>query len=227
LYSGTDHIVIDLVSFSSPGAASDAGTVKNFTLDGAMTADSSGNFVDFVAKYGVDSIKVMDKEYGPAHFDVSLRHIDARTFAKLMQAGRSPESKNPVVLMQYFDTILQHDPEMSLDRISFNHPDGEAALSGLFKVKGAQPGDMMNPQVLAGKIYSSVDLKMPERLFIEMAQSMFAQRFAQSGGIDQALAKMLAEGYLTREGGFIKTKFEFHDSQASLNGKPLGAPGNP
>lgn len=223
MYSGSDHVVIDQIDVSSAGMPAGPGFIKHMTVDAIATASSDNQFVDISEKFALDSLKIMGKDYGPAKFDMTLSHLHAKSFADLSQASWTGESMDPALASRFVEAMLSHNPEFRVDRFSFTLPEGETVVSALLKIKDAQPGDLSNPQAVMNKGYVSVDLKVPEKLLAELGQGMFAASI-QGGGLDKELERMLAEGYATREDGYIKTKFEFHDAMPWLNGKQYVRP---
>ncbi|HEY5993512.1 MAG TPA: YdgA family protein [Gallionellaceae bacterium] len=220
LYSGSDHVVIEQIDMSGPGMPTEPGFIKHMTVDVAATASNDNEFVDITEKFGLGSLKVVGKDYGPAQFDLSFHHLHAKTVASLAQGNWAAAEKSPAMVAQFMEALLSHNPELTIDKFSFTRPEGETVISALFKLKDAQPGEFSNPMVLMTKGYVSVDFKMPEKLLAEFGQGMFAAAVNQGGGVDKVLESMLAAGYVTREDGFIKTKFEFHDAAPWFNGKP-------
>lgn len=223
MYSGSDHIVIDQIDVALAGMPVEPGFIKHMTVDAVATASSDNQFVDITEKFGLGSLKILGQDYGPAKFDMTLSHLHAKSFADLSQAGWAEAGKDPALANKFVEAILSHNPEFRIDRLSFTRPEGETVASALFKIKDVQPGDLSNPMAVMSKGYVSVDLRIPEKLLAELGQGMFAAS-VQGGGLDKELERMLAEGYVSREDGYLKTKFEFHDATPWLNGKPYVQP---
>lgn len=222
MFSGSDHIVIDQIDASGGGMPVEPGFIKHVTVDATAVASSDNQFVDITEKFGLGSIKIMGKDYGPAKFEMTLSHLHAKSIADFSRAGWLDAAKDPAFATKYVEAILTHNPEFRIDRFSFTQPEGETVVSALFKMKDAQPGDF-NPMAMLNKGYVSVDFKMPEKVLSEFGQGL-APVSMQGGGLDKELEKMLAEGYVTREDGYIKTKFEFHDATPWFNGKQYVRP---
>ncbi len=217
LYSGSDHIVIDQIEMSRAGTPA-LGFIKHMTVEAMATASGDNQFVDITEKFGLDSLKVLDKDYGPAQLDLSFAHLDAKSISDLSRANWQRPGRDPALVNKLVETMLSRNPEFRIDRFSFTQPEGETVVSALFKMKDIQPGDLSNPQAVMSKGYVSVEIKVPEKLLAQFGQGMYAAA-TQGGGLDKELERMLAEGYATREDGYIRTKFEFHDAMPWFNGK--------
>ncbi len=226
LYSGADHIAIEQIDASGADMPAEPGFIKHVTVDVAATPSSDNEFVDITEKIGLGTLKILGKDYGPAKLELSFVHLHAKTIAGLAQAGWQETGKNSAMATQFIETLFSHSPEFKVDRLSFTRPEGETVVSALVKLKDAQPGDFSNPTALMAKGYASVDFKMPEKLLLEFGQQL-APASMQSEGLDKALEKLLAEGYISREDGYIRTKYEFHDAASWFNGKQYVPPASP
>jgi uncharacterized protein YdgA (DUF945 family)/cytochrome c551/c552 len=232
LYSGSDHLAIEQLDAS--GITAPTLSIGQLAVDRISTVDNDNEFVDDGAKIGMSAVKIADKDYGPAQLNMSFHHLHARTVASLYHAYLDAKEKNSVRAYNYLEVIaataslnqelLKHDPEFRIDRLSFTRPEGESILSALFKIRDAQPSDFSNPMALLAKFYISVDIKIPEQFISELTQNKFASVSQPGGGFDKELARMVTEGYVSREDGYIKTRFEFHDGKVWLNSKQYVQP---
>ncbi len=253
LYGGTQNFKIAQIEFSgmpAPSGGMDAGQdaaadaapkppakpvlIKNVTYD--ISVPVAAEFLDIVAKMGAASVLVDKQDYGPVHYDLSFKHLHARTAAKLyrsmmkMYSDPAAMTQNPdptrmlAPLAEPAMELLKHNPEFMIDRISFKSPQGEARVSGHVKLKDAKPEDLANPMMMLAKLDAGADLELPEAMLAEMgaakAQSeeekqMQRQMFAAQ------LEGLTGEGYVTREGGLLKAKVAFTNGQLTVNGKPF------
>jgi len=234
-YSGSTQITLDQLSFSegkpaegSPAEDSKPLLVKQVVYDAAIPVN--GEFIDMIGKIGVDTAQLGEQNYGPAHYDFSLRHLHARTAAELYQAlmkwyanpARLAAAKEPGKQFQGLEALrdpalalLKYSPELHLERLSFNSPQGEAKITASAKLGALQAEELANPLVLLGKLDVNADLTLPEELFSgERPQ--------------QQLAAFVEQGYVTRQGGMLSSKITFANGQVTVNGKqfnPLGMGG--
>jgi uncharacterized protein YdgA (DUF945 family) len=115
---------------SQPVVLKNVTYIVDAPFDGAEFMDVSGSM-------GAASLVIGQQEYGPAHYDVSMKHLHARTVAKLyravlqMYANPSALKQDPsaamTAMVESGKALLLHGPELSIDRISFTSPQ---ALAG-------------------------------------------------------------------------------------------------
>lgn len=239
LYSGTQSFKIAQISFTGDPASAKAGAnkpvlVKNVAYD--INMPLNGEFLDMVAKMGAASVLVDNQDYGPVHYDISFKHLHARTTAKLyrtmmkLYSDPAAMAKNPdptkmlAPLAEPAMELVKHSPEFAIDRISFKSPQGEALVSGHVKLKDAKPEDFSNPLMLLAKLDAGADLSLPEALLAEMGAAK-AQTEEEKQMQQQMFAAQLesfaGQGYVTRAGGLLKSKIVFSNGQLTVNGKPF------
>lgn len=238
LYTGTQKFVIGELKFAGRGAAGGDGQaesvlVKQLVYDIAMPA--KGEFVDITAKLGADVVQVGEKDYGPAHYDLSFSHLHARSVAQLSRAAMNMysdeslqlarEGQSEALLATLMDPALEllaHNPEISIDRLSFRSPHGEAAVSARVRTNDLKPEDLGNPLALIGKLEVNGQMSLPERLLVELqsAGAASAEEAALSASLlDGQLAGYAAQGLLLREQGFVKSTVAFKSGQLKVNDK--------
>jgi len=226
-YSGTTKMTVAQMSFvdakeaeGSEGPAKSPLLLKQLTYD--ATIPVSGDFIDLIGKIGVETAQFGAQNYGPAHYDFSLRHLHARSTAELYQAlmkwyadparlankeiGKQFEGMD--VLREPALALLKYSPEFHIDRISFKSAQGEAQVSASAKLGALTPEELANPFMLIGKLNVNADLALPEDLLGDSFNS--AQK---SSFVDQ--------GYVTRDGNILRSKIAFANGQFSVNGKPF------
>ncbi|MBK6973807.1 MAG: YdgA family protein [Sterolibacteriaceae bacterium] len=240
LYSGSQRFTLAQMSIADKsGKAGPPVLLKQVAYDIALPVN--GEFIDMVAKMGAESVQIGEQNYGPAHYDFSLKHLHARTTAKLYRAMMKMYS-DPVALADPTKAfaplaepgleLLKHNPEFRIDRLSFKTPQGEAAGSASAKLKDAKPEDLANPMMLLAKLEASADIALPESLLANMSGGgMHAAGEGEAPDpetvaahkemLEQQLAGFAEQGYITRAGGLVKSKIEFRDGQLTVNGKPF------
>lgn len=221
LYSGTGQFQISQVQTSDG-----IGQIKNLSASGSMSSSGSG-LVDLKMKYGMESMKLAGQEYGPAHFDVSLHHLDAATLDSLSQMSGTGATPNPAQAIAGLQTLLMRDPELSIDQLSFNVPEGEALVTADLKVQGIKESDFANPLLMVNKALVKADLKLPEPLLMAILSrpspqpAMPMQPSMPAPDYGAQLESMVKAGYVTREGGFVSTHIEMSGGNLALNGRSL------
>ena len=242
LYAGTQRFTLAQMSVTDKNGTVAPVLFKQVAYDIAMPVN--GEFIDMVAKMGAEGVQIGEQNYGPAHYDFSLKHLHARTTAKLYRAMMKMYS-DPAMLAAAGSPatalaplaepgleLLKHNPEFRIDRLSFRTPQGEAAVSASARLKDAKPEDLANPMMLIAKLEAGADLSLPESLLGNMSGgAMHAagedakpdpeMAAMQAQMIEQQLAGFAGQGYITRANGLVRSKIEFRDGQLTVNGKPF------
>ena len=223
-YSGSAKMTLDQLSVVN-GKEADSETakippviLKQISYDAAVPLN--GEYIDLIGKVGVETAQFEAQNYGPAHYDFSLRHLHARSTATLYRAtmkwyadtarlaardtGSTLKAMEP--LREPALALLKYSPEVHIDRISFKSPQGEAQISASAKLGALQPEELANPFMLIGKLDASADLALPE----EMLGDSF--KAAQ-------IATFVEQGYALREGNMLHSKIAFRNGQVTVNGK--------
>jgi len=240
LYAGSQKFSVGQIDAGKPGENGEGGNkVLLKELSYVIDLPVNGEFIDLAAKIGAQVVQVGKNNFGPAHYDFSLRHLHARTIAKLHHAllklyadpAKLTNAANTPALFAPLTEpgleLLGHNPEISIDRLSFNSPHGEATLAARASLKDMKPEDMGNPVMLIGKLQASAELSFPEALVGEFAGDSKAdpEKVSDEGApgdaARQQAADLAAQGYITRENGTIRSKVAFGNGQLTVNGKPF------
>lgn len=234
LYSGTQRFTLAELMVEPGQNGGPKVLMKGFDYDAAIP--NAGEYIDLIAKIGVTDFLIGEQKFGPIHYDSSLRHLHARKFAALMRNARAlyarPMPTNDTQKMEQLFAPLKKqalelamdNPEFAIDRLSINTALGEASLAAKLKLTGATPRDFANPLALATKIDFGADLSLPTSL-IAMLQAGKAENDANALERKQATEKVIAtvvqQGFVTDEGGMLKTRIVFRGKQLLVNDKPL------
>lgn len=234
LYGGSQKLTVDQLNATTGKEGSDALMVKQLVYDVAIPVN--GEFIDVLVKTGAESLQVGQQNYGPAHYDVSFRHLHARTAATLyrtlMKAYSDPAvlataAAEPTALYAPLAKpaleLLRHNPEFSIDRISFRSPHGEAMVAARVKLVDMKEQDFANPLMLLAKLDAGGEISLPEGFVGELATSGVAEEelAARNETLRQQLATYTEQGLILREGTQIKSKLAFAKGQMTVNGKPF------
>ncbi|WP_018413297.1 YdgA family protein [Methyloversatilis thermotolerans] len=246
LYSGSQRFTIDSISVSDPDGRLPRMDAAKLVYGVDITRD--GDFIDGVARIASERMKVQDHDYGPAHYDFSMRHLHARTAARLyrgfLEATSDPATMNdPAALQARMGTLmgpaielLGHAPVLSIDRLSFSTPEGPASLNARVSLSGVTPDDFANPLGLLARLDASGALSLPENLvrglLVERSRAQVLQivgedadpdevnAYAQSQ-YEQQIAPLLERGYVTRDQGQLALRLAFAKGQLTVNDKPF------
>jgi uncharacterized protein YdgA (DUF945 family) len=225
-YSGSTKMTLDQLSFVDgkenvpESIAKQPLLLKQLSYDAAIPV--SGEFIDLIGKIGVETAQFEAQNYGPAHYDFSLRHLHARSTAELYKAlmkwyadptrlaAKEPGSplKGMEALREPALALLKYSPEFHIDRISFKSPHGEANVSASAKLGALQPEELANPFMMIGKLDVNADLSLPEELIKDTLRP-------------EQISAFVEQGYIVREGTLLHSKVTFTNGQVAVNGKPF------
>jgi uncharacterized protein YdgA (DUF945 family) len=246
LYAGTQRFEISRIEMRSVvphGSAPADAVVGNVPSAPMVLKDMSyvvdipfdgGEYLDVVARMSAASMLIDAREYGPVHYNVAMKHLHARTAASLYRAALNMYGDSAALqrepgaalapLTESAKTLLGHNPEFAIDRISFTSPHGQAQIAARVKLVDAKPEDLEQPVSLLGKLDASAELKLPAALLAELghakeqsAQEQQAHRQAFAARIDA----LVTEGYVARVEGMLESKLVYRNGALSINGKPF------
>lgn len=259
LYSGMQKLTVARFSAGSGDEGSSA-PVEARRLAYEAEIPVSGEFIDLIGRLGSESLRVGDKDYGPVHYDFSVRHLHARSAAALYRemlrlssdaelqvAAQAEPARMWAPLAKPALDLLQHGPEIRVDRLSFRSPHGDAALAARVKLKNVDARDISNPLVLLGKLDASAEIAVPEALLGEVAAAGAGVAVgataapqgegvvvAEAGPADaagaaaaraeamrQQVAALAAQGLVVREGSVLRSQLAFTNGQLTVNGQPF------
>lgn len=238
LYAGSMKLTVNEMRFSGGPAAPGAPLqLKQLAYEVSMPVD--GDFVSIAGKIGAEVVQFGSQNFGPAHYDLSLNHLHARTVAKLHRAWLKLSSDPAFMaasaaeggagaafapLAEPAVELLKHAPELRIDRLSFNSAHGEARMVGRAALKDPSPEALANPLILLGHLDASAEVSLPEGLVGEFAGGGSDPETAATRGamLQQQLDGFAAQGLIKREGGLIKAEVRFAGGQLAVNGRPIG-----
>jgi uncharacterized protein YdgA (DUF945 family) len=228
LRGGAQKFTIDQMQIHVAAAGTRPVVVNKIAYDTDVPV--SGEFLDVSAKMRITDILVGDQNYGPAQLDLSVKKLHARSLAKMQKAmarmqataGSNPAA-DPMSALQpmllAMTGVLQHDPEISIDRLSFNTPSGEVQVAAKVQFPGVTAEDAQNLTALSQKIVAVAELAVPEALLMMPVGPGAAT--AQVPGRAQQIASLVEHGYVHRDGALMKSKLEFRGNQLAINGMPF------
>ncbi|MCB4361244.1 YdgA family protein [Quatrionicoccus australiensis] len=223
-YVGSSKMTLAQLNFNEgknpEGVEKPAFLLKQLTYDAA--APLNGEFIDLIGKIGVEVAQIGAQNYAPAHYDFSLRHLHARTLANLHRAllqwyadPSRRSAREPAAMLQSMTALrdpalalLKFSPEIRVDRISFQSPQGEAQISASAKLGELKPEELANPFMLLGKLEASADIALPASLLGDTAQA-------------PQIAGLIEQGYVQQDGSMLRSKIGFSKGQLNVNGVPF------
>jgi uncharacterized protein YdgA (DUF945 family) len=205
---------------------------KAFAAEGVRVATDVSDhdaFIDTSISYGFQSLKVAKLGLGPSRLDISLRHLDAKLLADFnrayMKLVGDPDfqrqtDKRPSMafkrLRQPLMAILGKSPEFGIDRLEVALPAGKINGKLSVHLPGDKIGDLGatdDPMVLrrvVAMLETNGEIAVPEGLL----KSVLG---ARAPIVDQ----LLQDGYLSRQGEQVKTKFKYAAGSLVVNDKPF------
>ena len=250
LYVGQQRLALEKMTISGPAMEGKPLTLGTLVYDVDMPRE--GDFVDMSARMSAEVVQAGDADFGPVHYDISLKHLHARTVATLYRtmlalysdpaftAGDGDPQAALAPLAGPAMALLAHDPEISLDRLSFKTADGEAHLEAKAKMPGLSEEELGNPMIMMTKLVASGEAVIPEALVrtlmiqqtranmarfdpeVELSDEHVAMLETQLG---QELEGLESMGYVTRESGVLRSSFSFENGRLLVNGQPFTPPG--
>lgn len=248
LFAGNQRFSIDEMQMQVPGDTGEGDRVALKQISYTVDMPAEGDFVDMVAKMGAETVDIGGTNYGPAHYDLSLKHLHARTVAKLYRVMLDAYS-NPALMGPDADPqlmlaplaapameLLGHNPSFALDRLSFTTPHGDAHLDLRASVPGITPEAIANPGLIMAVLDAGANIALPEALLLGMAKDRaHAQMAAMSdtgtvsdddlqmvvAQFEGKLQQLSGQGYITRDGGVVKSTVAFKAGQLTVNGQPF------
>ena len=234
LYSGSQQFSLAEISIDPGQENGQKIGLKELKYD--VQVPASGDFIDIIARMGAGTVQIGEQNYGPASYDFSLKHLHAR---KLMVLNRSfmglytkPEMlQDQAQMMQalapmkdQFVALLLDNPVLSLDRISFRMPEGEAKISASVRLVDVKAEDFANPMLLPAKIDAAADIALPAKLMATLAggkaeseeEAQLSKQMAE-----QSIDNIVRQGYATLDGGLLKSRITFKAGQLLVNDKPF------
>jgi len=234
LYSGSQQFSLAGIDIDPGPEKGQKIALKDLKYD--VQVPASGEFVDLIARFGAAEMRIGEQSYGPAAYDFSFKHLHAR---KLMELNRrvmalytKPETlQDPTQLMQalapmkeQFVGLLLENPVLSIDRIAFRMPEGEAKVSASIRLLDAKAEDFANPLMLVAKIDAAAELAFPAALAATMAGSKAEseeEEQMRKQAVEQSVANIVQQGYATLDNGMIRSRITFKAGQLLVNDKPF------
>jgi uncharacterized protein YdgA (DUF945 family) len=205
---------------------------------------ASGEFIDMIAQTGATGLLVGEQDYGPVAYDFSMKHLRARELTALNREIMALYAKPEVLqdtkrllralapMKGKFIALLLDDPVLSIDRIAFRLPDGDAKLNLSLRLVDAKTGDFTNPLanlILLGKLDATAELSIPVSLIKTLSRIGGDEdeeyEDEEGAGRDAAtealIARLVQQGYVTDNNGILASRIVFSEGKLRVNDKPF------
>jgi uncharacterized protein YdgA (DUF945 family) len=234
LYVGSQRFSLAGLEFD-PGRNEEGVKIALKDIQYDVQTPASGEFIDLTARIGAAGLLIDTQEYGPAAYDFSLKHLHARTLAALNRDLITLYAKPEILqdqgqmlrafapILNKANALLRDGLIVSIDRIAFRMPEGEAKLNATVRLVDAKAEDFASPWLLIGKIDATSELALPTSLITTLAQAgqdeEDAERRKQTA--EQAIATLVEQDYATIDNGIFKSRVTFKEGQLQVNDKPF------
>jgi uncharacterized protein YdgA (DUF945 family) len=237
VYMGPTSAKIDTISFDEKKSNT------QFSIEKFETSSNSVEKAELLkldAKFNIAKFRFNQGDISDIQFAMSFNQIhrpSLDSFIKVVQQMSAPDAdsiEQQKQMKQLLTTLLQKQPDMSLDRLSFKSKAGETKLVGQLKLSEISTDEInsglldMGLLGLLKKIEASSELSFPEAMLADMVN--FVEKDPNRGitilsGWTNQLAMFEQMGHLKRDKNILKAKFEFKQGTPLINGNPMG--GNP
>ena len=212
-------------------------TAVKFNSETSVTDDLLGGTGTLSGAGAVDGTKI-DK----VEMKVSMKRIHAPTYQRLVEtmskanpgcdaAGKAAADPAAMLAKLQADlaALLQFNPEFALDQLAVDYGGQRGELAYAVAMQGVTPSEAQTPLMLLlmqhGHATASARLPVAWIRQLSQASSARLQGTAPDPAmVDVMIDQMAAQGYLVRDGEFVKSSAEFAGGQLKVNGKSLGGP---
>jgi uncharacterized protein YdgA (DUF945 family) len=229
---------VDTVAISGGGAASPMKAAFNglaFTSTTALDGELVGGTSAFTGTGTVGDVK-LDK----IEMKMSLKRVHMPSYQRVMEtftkevyrcdaAGKAPDLAALQAKVQGdLMAMLRHGPEVSIDRIAVESGGLTGELSYGFGVEGVTEGDaaLPMPALLMAHGRAHAATRLPIAWLRRLSQTSAAQlqgRVPDPASLDVMLESAQAQGWVVRDGDYVKGELSFAKGALTVNGKALGA----
>lgn len=241
LYMGTAAIRIASMHHATP---TESMQVEQISY--ATDMRKNGDYFDMALAAGVGSMAMKGLTMSELRYDLAFNHLHGPTYAAMqrkMEESMTGSALNDTnasaaalvaALGEYVPQLLEHSPQLVINRIGFSMPEGEAGFKGTIQLKDFSKDDLANGTTMAllTKLDASADLWLSEALLMRdwtTGASATADEVSEGPSAAEKLAMMQMQvaqleqqGYITRSGDRLESHIEFKNGALTANGQPLG-----
>jgi uncharacterized protein YdgA (DUF945 family) len=236
LYGGT----MQFTAAGLDGTYNDAGVPKHIRMEKigyGFDIIRAGDYFDMVARVGMAHLDTADIVLSDLAYDFTVKHLHTATYAAMMKkiqnisywntSDTATQAAMRGAFQEFGPQLLEHNPELVIDRITATFPEGTASLSASVKLPGFTRADMEGMRAL-GKLEAIADLSVAQALIEKKWSAKTAQ---DANGDSPAVARMNAlktqatqmeqQGFITNRNGQYESHLEFKQGHLTVNGKTL------
>jgi uncharacterized protein YdgA (DUF945 family) len=212
-------------------------------------ANAAGDFVDVRVKLLMNSLRAAEFNMNDLEYSLSLKHLHGPTYAafsrKLQDLTTSSALGDPTAAIammgafaEYGPQILEHDPQLVIERIGFSMPEGEAGVKATLRLKDFTKADLAQgtTAALLKKLDATADVWVSDGLLKkDWAAAETENTDANAGegssaedrirAIQTQVTALEEQGFVKRNHDRLESHIEYKDGMLSTNGRPIGGPG--
>jgi uncharacterized protein YdgA (DUF945 family) len=200
----------------------------------------NGDYVDMGVKVGVGNMELEDFTMNDVHYDIAINHLHGPTYAamqrKLQEGTAASALGDPTASLavmgaigEFLPQLLEHSPQLVIERIGFSMPEGEAGLKATLQLNNFIKDDMASGSSMAllGKLDASANIWFSEGLLMRdwaqrASDEMETSAPDKLARVRMQVAELEQQGYIQRKQNRLESHIEFKNGALTANGKPIG-----
>lgn len=212
---------------------------------------TAGRLVRMGLSFSLDSLERGEESYGPGLVRLQLRGVDLLAVSRLRDAlaelqvssaDAEPEARAQAetrLLHEWIPVLMASSPELELERLELEGPDGIVEARGRLEVDGRDPAVFEGETTAMEAIEARGYLLVPAPLLHGWLDSFLGGVMeAEAGALpaeelaamtvflrEMTVARLLDEGMLRPSGDRYRVEMRFEQGVFIVNGKPLGPGG--
>jgi len=207
-----------------------------FSSSTAIDGELLGGTSSIVAKGAFGDVKLdkvemkmsMKRLHAPTY-----QHLMATTTQEIYRCGAADKAASLMALHEKMQgdltALLRHAPEMSIDRFAVESGGMTGELSYTVGTEGVTDADAGQPlpAMLMTRAYLRGAFRVPVAWLRKLSQATAAKlpgRAPDPSTVDVMLDQAQAQGYVVRDGDYVKGEASYAKGALSVNGKPFGSP---
>ncbi|MDY6991131.1 MAG: DUF945 family protein [Pseudomonadota bacterium] len=205
-----------------------SGQLDNIVLS-ADTQAVDETYLKMILRSQLKTALFNETVYGPGQCHFELEHLHAPTLSQIKKRltdsrhqGLSPEQMNVVmlgVLMQYGPTLLNQAPELAINPLKLQTPNGNVHGQMALKLNQFKIEYLLNPWALGEAIHADLALSIPQALVQQLIQN---GNTTYPSGLQSVFKKLLNQDILvTRSSQEYVTQIQLRQGMLKVNDHPL------
>lgn len=211
-------------------------------------SNDENSFLTMNAKASFNSLVTNDKTYGPMNFDLSLQHIQSKSFSKMIDklqylSNKSDNENNDLTKDQmlstiktYFVPILANKPLIKLNQFTLDTDTGRIDLHGFATTNNFVPSDINDQHSFTRKLIVDLNMSVPKSVLsyifiLQMKYLLTSGNASMDEQSSKALTKVVnilldnqvngwvKKGYLYNNNNLLSTHLVMKDGVLYLNDK--------